>query len=92
MSNGTSSMVRGGGHSIAIVEHGDGDRKRFDPRMRGLDRLAFTVASREELDHWAEHLSAAAVEHSGPVQIEPGAILNLKDPDGISLALFWDRP
>jgi hypothetical protein len=29
--------------------------------------------------------------HSGPIEVPPGEILNLKDPDGITLALFWDR-
>ena len=81
----------GGGYSVGIVEHVDGGREHFDPRARGLDHLAFTVASRDELDGWAKHLTAAGVEHSDPIEIAPGAILNFKDPDGISLALFWDR-
>ena len=81
----------GGAYSVGIVEHVDGGREPFDPRTRGLDHLAFTVASRDELDGWARHLTAAGVEHSGPIEIPPGAILNFKDPDGISLALFWER-
>ena len=32
------------------------------------------------------------LEHSGAVEVPPGAILNFEDPDGIALALFWDRP
>jgi glyoxylase I family protein len=50
--------------------------------------MAFTVASRKELEHWATELTLAGVEHSGIVEIPPGAILNFKDPNGIALALF----
>ena len=64
---------------------------RFDPQHRGLDHLAFTVGSEEELARWAERLDGAGVEHSGVLEIPPGAILNFKDIDGIALALFWDR-
>lgn len=81
-----------GGYGVAVVEHVDGGQARFDPRTRGLDHLALTVDSRDELDRWAKHLTAAGVEHSDPIENPTGAILNFKDPDGISLALFWDRP
>jgi catechol 2,3-dioxygenase-like lactoylglutathione lyase family enzyme len=81
----------GGGHSVGLVEHGGSARERFDPTRVGLDHLAFTVATRVDLDEWATALSAAGVEHTGVVDIPPGAILNCKDPDGVALALFWDR-
>jgi hypothetical protein len=32
-----------------------------------------------------------AVVHSPIIDVGPVAILNLKDPDGIALSLFWDR-
>lgn len=82
----------GGGHSVGLVEHLPGDEDRFDPRRRGLDHVAFTVPSRDELERWASALTRAGVDHSGIIDIPPGAILNFKDPDGIALALFWDRP
>jgi glyoxylase I family protein len=82
----------GGAHGVALVEHVAGDGDRFSPYRRGLDHLAFTVGSEEELAGWAERLTGAGVEHSGVVAIPPGAILNFKDLDGIGLALFWDRP
>jgi glyoxylase I family protein len=82
----------GGGFSVGVVEHRDGADDAFDPRRRGLDHLAFAVGARNELEGWAERLTARHVEHSGVIGIPPGAILNFKDPDGISLALFWDRP
>src|SRR3954449_2481120 len=38
--------------TVGLVQH-DADESVFDPTMVGLDHVAFTVASREELDDWA---------------------------------------
>lgn len=81
----------GGGYGVGLVEHNPKQPESCDPRRKGLDHLAFTVSSRLELEQWAARLSAAGIVHSGVVEIAPGAILNLKDPDGIPLALFWDK-
>ena len=81
----------GGGYSVGLVEHRPAPGDAFDPRHIGLDHLAFTVATEDELAAWADRLSEGGIEHSGVVPIPPGAILNLKDPDGIAIALFWDR-
>lgn len=81
----------GGGCSVGLVEHRAARGEAFDPRATGLDHGAFTVASREALESWAARLSDQGVEHAGVVDIAPGAILNFRDPDGIALALFWDR-
>jgi glyoxylase I family protein len=80
-----------GGYSVGLVEHRPAEGAGFDPRRLGLDHLAFTVASQEALDGWAVRLTEHAVEHSGVITVPPGAILNLKDPDGLAIALFWDR-
>jgi glyoxylase I family protein len=69
-------------------ERGEGG---FDPTHVGLDHFGFAVESSEALGQWAEHLDRRGVEHSGPIPVPPGAILNLKDPDGIALALMWRR-
>jgi glyoxylase I family protein len=81
----------GGSTGVGLVEFRGGDQSPFDPARLGLDHLAFTVATEEELGKWAERLTAAGIAHSGAIEIPPGAILNFKDPDGIALALFWDR-
>ncbi|MGD9703581.1 MAG: VOC family protein [Acidimicrobiia bacterium] len=81
----------GGAYSVGVVEHLPADGEAFDPRHRGLDHVAFTVGSFQELEQWSSRLSDAGVAHSGAIDIPPGAILNFKDPDGISLSLFWDR-
>jgi glyoxylase I family protein len=83
---------RGDGYAVGLVEHSGGDGNSFDPRRRGLDHVAFTVASLDELSHWADRLSAHGIEPSRVIEIGRGAILNFRDPDGLALALFWDRP
>ena len=81
----------GGGHSVGLVEHG-GPAATFDPAVTGLDHLAFSVGSQQEMRDWAGHLTRCGVDHSGAIEIPPGEILNFCDPDGIALSLFWDRP
>jgi len=81
----------GGPGLVGLVEHVGSPSGAFDPTVTGLDHLAFTVSSREELREWAEHLSAHGIDTSGPIEIPPGEIVNFKDPDGIALSLFWDR-
>jgi glyoxylase I family protein len=76
--------------AVGLVQH-DADDSVFDPTMVGLDHVGFAVHSRDQLDEWAARLTAEGVTHSGAIDIPPGAILNFKDPDGIALALFWDR-
>lgn len=82
---------RSGGYSVGLVEHLPAEQDGFDPRRHGLDHVAFTVPSREALEQWAADLTAGGIDHSVVVDIPPGAILNFKDPNGIALALFWDR-
>jgi catechol-2,3-dioxygenase len=77
---------------LGLVQHGEPEGDGFSPRRTGLDHFALATATREELASWAEHLDALAVPHSGVIDIPAGAILNLADPDGIAVALFWDRP
>ena len=80
-----------GGYSVGLVQHGPDSDESFDPTRVGLDHLAFDVEARDQLDEWATRLTAAGVEHSGVIDVPPGAILNFKDPDSIALALFWTR-
>ena len=80
----------GGGTAVGLVCHG-GTARTFDPTVTGLDHLAFTAAGREKLEEWAAWFDRNQVVHSGVIDIPSGAILNFKDPDGIALALHWDR-
>ena len=80
----------GGGTAVGLVEHTPAGVP-FDPTNVGLDHVAFSVPTRSDLDDWAARLDRLGVAHSGAIDVPPGAILNFKDPDGVALALFWDR-
>lgn len=80
----------GGGHAVGLVQYAR-NFGGFDAERTGLDHLAFSVATRDNLDDWARILDEGQVTHFGVIEVPPGAILNFKDPDGIALALFWDR-
>ena len=76
--------------TVGLVQH-DADESVFDPTMAGMDHVAFAVDTREALDDWAARFDREGVNHSGAIDVPTGAILNFKDPDGIALAMFWDR-
>jgi glyoxylase I family protein len=75
-----------------LVEHVGSPPQAFDPTATGLDHVAFTVDSPEEMDAWAKRLTAHGIAHSGPIEVPPGQILKFMDPDGLAFALFWARP
>lgn len=83
--------LRGTTALLGLVEHASNDGSAFDAGRTGLDHAAFEVASRDDIDAWAERLAGAGVDHSGVISIPMGAILNFKDPDGIQLSIFWDQ-
>ncbi|HZQ29203.1 MAG TPA: VOC family protein [Acidimicrobiales bacterium] len=76
---------------VGLVEHHKDERDPFDPTVLGLDHVGFTVGSRDAIDAMAALLADHGIDHSGVIDVPPGAILNFKDPDGIALACFWDR-
>ena len=76
---------------LGLTQHRHGSQDAFDETCAGLDYLAFTVASRAELDAWVARLADAAVVHS-PVttanSVPGAAVLVFRDPDNIQLELF----
>ncbi len=81
----------GGAMRIGLVQHAGMSDRPFDAAAVGLDHAAWSVATRDDLDRWQELLAARGVVHSPVVDLGAVAILNLKDPDGIALSLFWDE-
>ena len=75
---------------IGLVEHHP-SAASFDPRNVGLDHVAFAVASGQEMEAWATRLEEHGVASSGVIETPFGAMLHFTDPDGIALALFWNR-
>ena len=80
----------GTAQQVGLVEHkapGSG----FAPQNLGLDHVGFTVSSGEEMEAWAASFEERGVDSSGVIATPFGAMLHFKDPDGIALALFWNR-
>lgn len=78
---------------IGLNQHHTPSADSFDERTPGLDHLGFTVAEREELHRWQEHLEGLGVEHS-PITDAPsgsGTALVFRDPDNIQLEFWWTR-
>jgi len=74
---------------VGLVEHQG--PSGFDVRNMGLDHVAFSVASDEELEAWARLFVERDVASSGIIETPFGGMVNFTDPDGIALALYWNR-
>jgi catechol 2,3-dioxygenase-like lactoylglutathione lyase family enzyme len=76
---------------LCLVGHAKSTGEPFTEFRTGLDHLEFLVASRDDLEHWAERLDELGVPHSGVKN--PGytanAMLTFRDPDNIQLEFFW---
>lgn len=97
---GARTIVRLGRHFLDLNQLRGNDGSSFDPRRAGLDHLAFTAASREELDTWARWLDAFNVPRSAirDVRADPaqdpdapvaGAMFEFADPDAIPLEFLY---
>lgn len=60
----------------------------FSENRTGLDHVAFSLASRADLDAAATRLDGLGVAHEGVKDIGGGFILEFRDPDGIALELM----
>lgn len=76
------------GTNVGLTEHDPSTTETFTPFRPGLDHLGFDVDSEQELRLWADHLTAAGIEHSGLVEASYGTALSFKDPDGTALEFF----
>ncbi len=97
---GARTIVALGRHFIDLNQLARNDRSAFDPTHTGLDHLAFTADSREELENWAQWLDANDVSRSPirDVRADPGqdpgaeiagAMFDFADPDGIHLEFLF---
>lgn len=88
--SGKRSIVRVGPNGIDLNQFDDSSRDQFDPKRTGLDHVAFTVESLEDLEAWAQWVDGTGVARSiirdgGGV----GAVFDLVDPDGIQIEFYF---
>lgn len=76
--------------TLGLVQH-PGATDAFNPQNLGLDHVAFSVPTGDDLEAWAHRFDERGMTHSGPIETPFGGMLNFSDPDGIALALFWER-
>lgn len=76
---------------LCLVGHLDNSGEPFSELRTGLDHLELLVASRRDLDRWAERLDQLGVPHSGVKDLDytPNAMITFRDPDNIQLEFFW---
>lgn len=87
--DGRQAMVLVGRTALSLQEHRGNDGRGFDPLRVGLDHLAFDIGDREHLRTWADRLDRAGIQNSGVTEVPGwGAMVELRDPDGIQLELF----
>jgi glyoxylase I family protein len=67
-------------------------RRGTDADESALDHLAFAVPDGPTLETWAEHLTAAGIEHNGVVLELGKPSLQLRDPDGNAIELVAPAP
>jgi glyoxylase I family protein len=60
----------------------------FDEFRLGLDHIAFSCSSREELEGWLGRLDALNIQHGAIVDAFYGSGLAFRDPDNIQLEFF----
>jgi glyoxylase I family protein len=78
-----------GGQLFGLHYFPDGNwTSEFDPRVAGLDHVAFTCTDRAELDSWQNRLDELGIKHGGIVDAHYGSGLSFKDPDGVALEFF----
>lgn len=65
---------------------------RFDELRTGLDHVAFTVGTADELRSWEEALARKAVAFSPTAATAMGSVIVLRDPDDIQLELYLPAP
>jgi glyoxylase I family protein len=79
---------------IEFQQHDANKGEAFDPRRTGLDHMAFKVDARADLDEWLARFEQLGVSHSPIAELQYGAVLAFKDPDGLQFEMFFkaDHP
>ena len=76
------------GWLMGLRQYPGNESGAFDELHTGLDHLAFTVASRAELDGCAAELADRGVTFSPVAETPIGTVIVFRDPDNIQLE-FW---
>lgn len=64
---------------IGLVAHAD-TSDTFDPTVTGLDHVAVTAGTRQEIERWAAHLDELGIEHSAWIH-RPASVTSCQPGD-----------
>ncbi|ALG14278.1 VOC family protein [Kibdelosporangium phytohabitans] len=85
----------GDGFALTLIQHPFAAGSSFDEKRPGLDHLSFSVPDEGCLTEWTDRLDEHGVMYS-PITEEhsaPGtSVIALRDPDGIQLVLWAEKP
>jgi glyoxylase I family protein len=73
---------------IILTLHKANSREPFSEFNTGLDHIAFSVASREELEAWVSRFEELGVTHSPIKEGATGWLITFRDPDNIQLEMY----
>jgi glyoxylase I family protein len=76
------------GWLIGLREYPGHPDAEFSEFRTGLDHIAFTVSSRDELEAWQSVLDEKGVTYSPIAETPIGTLVVLRDPDNIQLELW----
>jgi glyoxylase I family protein len=77
-----------GGQLFGIHTHQAPGQGSFDESSVGLDHIAFSCATRGELEQWTARLDQLGIVHSDIDDQHYGSGVSFRDPDGIALEFF----
>jgi catechol 2,3-dioxygenase-like lactoylglutathione lyase family enzyme len=81
-------LHRGTGFTLSLIRHAAGSGRPFTELNTGVDHIGLTASSRAELVEWERRFADRGVVFTPVRDMEFGAHLNFRDPDGIALELF----
>jgi catechol 2,3-dioxygenase-like lactoylglutathione lyase family enzyme len=85
---GREAMLLTGRAALCLQAHDANGGDAFDPSQTGLDHIAFSIGSIDELHEFARYLDEQKVENSGVKPLPGfGDFIELRDPDGILVEL-----
>lgn len=76
---------------FSLTGHGErAPSEAFSEFRTGMDHLAFSVASRAELETWKARFEELGVEHSEIKGSVVGDLIAFRDPDNIAFEVYAD--
>ena len=86
-------LLHGSGQvAMGLTQHHGGSQHPFAELNTGMDHIAFSVPSVEDLGGWAARFAELGVEHSEIKQAPGGFLVTLRDPDNIQLEVRAEAP